>query len=367
MKVKSLLKKLKLFYLRHKKKISTALRIVISIGLIAYLVFFRSELKDFRAFVDIIKTVNIPLILASASLHIFGVWISAFRWQILLKTQDIRISVGYLSSSFLIGSFFNNLLPTSIGGDIFRAVDIASKAKVSVGKSASILIIERFSGVLTAAVYAVIALFLGFTTVGTTSYIIPVTVFFVICIILAFIILNPSILKLNRLVEKIKFLKKIRSKLKEVYDIFMNFRKFKLAIFEVMICGFALQIGVIANYYLASRALGIELSFASFIFIVPIVYTIAMLPISIGGTGVRENSLVFLMVALGAAKDRSTVASLLLFAMILAVGLVGAIVYIVRPFILKQPKTPEGEQGISKSIEESTEPGNEPANGKPLK
>ena len=338
-------------YKKHKKKITTALRIIISLGLIAYLIFFRSEIKNFRTFLDILKAVNIPLLIASASLHIFGVWISAFRWQILLKTQGIKISVGYLSSSFLIGSFFNNLLPTSIGGDIFRTIDIAKKANVSVGKSASILIIERFSGILTAAFYAVIALFLGFTTVNKTSYTIPVILFFIICIIIGFIILNPSLLRLNKIIDKIKFLARIRSKIKEVYDIFQNFKQFKLAIFEVMICGFALQIGVIANYYLASKAFGIELSFASFIFIVPIVYTIAMLPISIGGIGIRENSLVFLMVALGADGEKSTVASLILFVMILAVGIVGAIVYILRPFILKQQTPKISPSDIQKDAE----------------
>jgi len=174
--------------------------------LISYLVFFRSGFKDFPTFIDVIKTINVPLLLASTSMHIFGIWISVIRWNILLKTQNVRISQGYLASSFLIGTFFNNLLPTSIGGDIFRTIDISKKAKISVGKSASVIVIERFSGVISAATYAVIALFLGFTTIGTTSYIIPVVAFFVVSVIFLFLILNPSILRLNKLVDRIKFL-----------------------------------------------------------------------------------------------------------------------------------------------------------------
>jgi len=122
-----------------------------------------------------------------------------------------------------------------------------------------------------------------------------------------------------------------------------------------LLCSFALQFGFIANCYLAARAFGINLSFASFIFIVPIVATIAMLPISIGGTGIRENSLVFLMVALGASSDKSTVTSLLLFAMIVTVGIIGAFVYIFRPFILRQPKGLKAVLG--KEIEIVTEEG----------
>ncbi|MBM3709969.1 MAG: flippase-like domain-containing protein [Actinobacteria bacterium] len=332
---------MKQFYAKHKKKISTTLRILISAGLIAYLIIFRSGFKDFNNFVDILKTINIPLLIASASIHIFGIWISAFRWQILLKTQDIRISQGYLSSSFLIGTFFNNLLPTSIGGDIYRTIDIANKEKISIGKSASVIVVERFSGVISAATYAIIALFLGFRTVGKTSYVIPVIVFFAVCIILLFIILNPSILRLNKVVDRIKFLSRTREKLREIYHTFMSFKKYKLALISVLICSFALQFGVIGNYWLAARSLGINLSFESFIFIVPIVATIAMLPISIGGTGIRENSLVFLMVALGAPSDKSTVCSLILFAMLIVLGIIGAVVYIVRPLFMKQPRIPK--------------------------
>jgi glycosyltransferase 2 family protein len=346
---------LKTYYIRHKKKIFTTLRLLLSIALITYLVIFKSGFRDFQHFWDILKTVNIPLILASLSIYIFIVFISATRWQILLKTQEIKLSKGYLASSFLIGSFFNNLLPTSFGGDIYRSVDIANKAKVSIGKSASVLVMDRFSGVITSSVYAVIALLLGFRTVGKTSYVIPVIVFFAVCVIILFFLLNPSILGLNRLVKKIKFLSKISEKLKEVYHTFQSFKKFKLALVLALLCSFGLQFGFIANCYLAARALNIDLSFKSFIFIVPIVATIAMLPLSIGGTGIRENSQVFLMVALGASSVKSTVASLLLFLMIIIIGIIGAIVYIVRPFILKQPKSLKAV--LEKEIEIVTEEG----------
>ena len=344
--------RLKSFYGKYKRKIFTTLRIVVSVGLIAYLI--KSQFKDFKTILDMIKTVNISLLLAAASIHIFGVWISTVRWQLILKTQGIRISQGYLSSSFLIGSFFNNVLPTSVGGDIFRSLDIANKAKISVGKSASVLVIDRFAGVISAALYAVIALFLGFATIGTTSYVIPVAIFFAVSIILGFLILNPSILRLNKIVSKIKFLSKIREKLVEVYHTFLSFKKYKLALFEALLCSLALQFGVIYNYYLAARSLGINLSLTSFIFIVPVVATIAMLPIAIGGTGLRENALVFFMVALGAQNEKAAMTSLLIFAMILVLGIVGGITYAVRPFILKQsqPGAKDLELNLNSSIED---------------
>lgn len=356
--------KIKSFYGKHKKKIFTVLRIIVSFGLIAYLI--KAQFKDFTTIPAMIKAVNIPLLLAAASFHIFGVWISAVRWQILLKTQDVRISQGYLSSSFLIGSFFNNILPTSVGGDIFRSLDIANKARISVGKSASVIVVDRFAGVISAALYAVIALFLGFATIGTTSYVIPIAIFFAICLILGFLILNPSILRLNKVAGKIKFLSKIREKLVEVYHTFLSFKKYKLALFEALLCSLALQFGVISNYYLAARSLGVNMSLASFIFIVPVVAVIAMLPISIGGTGLRENALVFFMVALGVQNEKAAMTSLVLLAMLLMLGIIGGITYAVRPFILRQsqPNQRDLEQNLNISVEDMADQNNNDKNNK---
>jgi len=146
----------------------------------------------------------------------------------------------------------------------------------------------------------------------------------------------------------------------EIYHTFLSFKKYKLALFEALFCSLALQFGVICNYYLAARSLGVNLSLASFIFIVPVVATIAMLPITIGGTGLRENALVFFMVALGAQNEKAAMTSLVLFAMLLVLGIIGGIIYAVRPFILKQsqPTQKDLEQNLNSSVEDMADPDN---------
>ena len=155
---------------------------------------------------------------------------------------------------------------------------------------------ERLSGIVCAAVYAVAALFLGFTAIGNQSVIIPVIIFFVISIILAFLIINPSILKFGRLFDRFRILRKLKEKLSDFYRTLQSFKKYKMALVKILIYSFFLQFAVILNFYLAARALGISLDLTSFIFIVPIITVITMLPISIGGMGLRENSLVFIIV-----------------------------------------------------------------------
>ena len=85
-------------------------------------------------------------------------------------------------------------------------------------------------------------------------------------------------------------------------------------------------------------ALGIDLSLTAFIFIVPIVATIAMIPISIGGIGLRENSLVFIMVAMGVSNEKAALCSLLILFMLIIMGIIGGIIYIVRPYFESRSK-----------------------------
>jgi len=325
------------FYRENKKLILLLVRIIISVSLIVFLV--KTQFKDIRSALEIIKSVNKPLLILSLSTHIFGIWITAVRWNTLLGTQKVKLGTTTLTLTVLIGFFFNNFLPTSIGGDVFRTYDAAKKANIPIETSASIIIVERFSGIISASTYAIIALFLGFTAIGNRSFIIPVIIFFIICIIIAFLILNPSILRLNKLINKIKFLKKVKEKLANIYFTFLSFKKFKWVLVRVMIYSFLLQFAVILNYFLAAKSLGINLNLTAFIFIVPVVTIIAMVPISIGGIGIRENTLVFIITAMGVGSEQAAICALLIFLMLIFIGIIGGITYSVRPNYVKHSTT----------------------------
>ncbi len=61
-----------------------------------------------------------------ALLITFGaVVVSAYKWRLILESQRVKVAVKKLLSSYFIGLFLNNFLPTSMGGDVFRAYDVA--------------------------------------------------------------------------------------------------------------------------------------------------------------------------------------------------------------------------------------------------
>ena len=133
-------------------------------------------------------------------------------------------------------------------------------------------------------------------------------------------------------------MQKILDKLRNVYTTFLSFKNYKWTLVKVIFYSLTLQFAVIVNYWLASKSLGIPLNLGVFIFIVPVVSIISMLPISLGGIGVREGSLVFLMISLGAQNAKAAMCSLLLFAMLIVMGIIGCLIYAIRPFIAKKEK-----------------------------
>ncbi|MHB1275948.1 MAG: lysylphosphatidylglycerol synthase transmembrane domain-containing protein [Candidatus Humimicrobiaceae bacterium] len=336
-----------------KKKLKnilfTALRIVISAGILIFL--FKTQFKNFSEITDFFRHshVNIRFVVISLIMYWVGISLLVLRWQILLKTQKIKASFGFLLGSYLVGFFFNNFLPTSIGGDVYRIYD-TSKLKHSSGmKAASIVLMERTTGIVSSIIYLFFALAIGFVKtsqvelkvgkwdVSNHLLIILIIVFFAVSILVTLVMLFPDAFRLNKLFRKLKFLHKLEDKLKQVYDTFKSFRKFKLMLFVTIALSLVLQFAFTLNYSFAGMGFGItKLSILSYIFIVQLCGILSMIPISIGGIGVREGTFVILVGALGGEKNIAAIVSIAILIMILIPGVVGGIIYALRPYIDKK-------------------------------
>ncbi|MCL5070699.1 MAG: flippase-like domain-containing protein, partial [Actinobacteria bacterium] len=143
--------------------------------------------------------------------------------------------------------------------------------------------------------------------------------------------------RLNKLFRKLKFLHRWEAKLKQMYDTFKGFRKYKKILLFTIVLSLILQFAFTLNYSFAGAGFGIaKLSLLSYIFIVQLCGILSMIPISIGGIGVREGTFVVLVGALGGQKDIATIVSIAILIMILIPGIAGGIIYALRPYIDKK-------------------------------
>ena len=123
------------------KKIMPVLRVAISL-LLMFLLYRRVDLAEVRT---IFTETRLPLVLLLFAMLLLNTVISAFKWQLLLRADGIRIPLRSLVSSYLVGSFFNIFLPSNIGGDAYRIYDVAQFSKRTAHSFASVLA-DRLSG-----------------------------------------------------------------------------------------------------------------------------------------------------------------------------------------------------------------------------
>ena len=71
--------------------------------------------------------------------------LSTWRWRVLLRAQGYEAPLRHLSASYLVANFFNNFLPSNIGGDVVRVRD-SSRLTGSTTTSVAIVAIDRILG-----------------------------------------------------------------------------------------------------------------------------------------------------------------------------------------------------------------------------
>src|SRR5690349_18362009 len=95
-----------------RRRLVLLAKIVVSVVLLAVLV-ARSDAPRLWGYV---RSASLAWLAASLVLYLAMVLASAWRWGLLLAAQDVHVSGWRLTQSFLVATFFNNFLPSNIGG-----------------------------------------------------------------------------------------------------------------------------------------------------------------------------------------------------------------------------------------------------------
>src|SRR4029078_11243088 len=103
---------------RMKKILITALQIAVTVGMLIWV--FPD--RDHRAkMAEALRTADYRWVGAGILAYILVEVFAAFRWQILLRVQKIRLSFPRVAGLFFIGMFYNQFLPGGTGGDIIKS------------------------------------------------------------------------------------------------------------------------------------------------------------------------------------------------------------------------------------------------------
>jgi uncharacterized protein (TIRG00374 family) len=259
---------------------------------------------------------------AALVVTVAGIVVSALRWEAVLLALGIHSRARRLLNHYLAGLFVGNFLPSTIGGDFLRARRLSAENGESAVTVASV-VLERLTGMVVLPVITLTALALnpGLRELGTASllaFLLSVSTLAFLSLLL-FVVGHPNVG--GRFAGTSGF----RQFAGAIHLGTARFRRHPRAVVGVLLAGFAYQLLVVLAAFLAARAIGIdEVGMTAALAFVPAVSIAQVVPISLGGLGVREGAFVLFLNPLNVPTGRAVALGLLIYGLNLVASLLGA-------------------------------------------
>jgi uncharacterized protein (TIRG00374 family) len=313
-----------------KKTLFTLLKVAVSLGILAY-IFFR--VVDISQLWAELKTAN-PLYFIAAILVYFVVQcLSAWRWHVLLKPQGVDVPFSRVLAYYFLGMYFNFFLPSAIGGDVVKAYYLNKETK-KLSASTTSVFFDRDIGmgglVLIALVTALLADPARMTIGGLP--LVPIFALIAVGFLLAnlAIFYRPSYNLLHRLLTLFR-MKKVDERVERLFTAVNVYRKRWDLIAATMLMSLGVQVGCAVVNLLAAKAIGLnQAGLMDYLVFIPAIGLISMIPISMGGTGIREGAYIWMFASVGVEKHQALALALLWLGVTAITSLPGGFVYIAR-------------------------------------
>ncbi len=304
--------------------LSTGAKLCVSVGLIAYL---GSQLA-LGDLAEIFAKMRPSFFVGAVSFFVISNCLGAVQWFWLLRAQDLPVSFRQALIFYFVGVFFNNVLLGNIGGDAMRILDIRRlTGRATDGVAATFM--DRFVGLFSTCTLALAAYPLIATSerAWLVSVLLPV---FLGLILLLAMGLSQRIGGFNEGLI-VRFLPtKVAEVVGKLRQSIVVYRHRIGLLCAVWIISIGVQSSRILVYWMAGLALGMDPGLVYFVCFQPVAAVLAAVPISIGGLGVREGTLVGLFSSVGISQELSTAMSLLGYIAGILASLFGGIAFVVR-------------------------------------
>ena len=308
-----------------KKHLALLAKLAVMAALLAAL-YRHVDFAAFRASLAGLQWAWIPLIYA---LLFANTALNSWKWGLLLRADGISIPLRSLMCSHLIGTFFNLFLPSSIGGDAYRVVDVGRRAGAG-AKSFAAVFAERLAGFLALAVWGLLFSAIGWSRLPDKRMLfLPVIVFGLMAGMVFALVQRRALVAVWRFLRMDR-LKKLDAFLHRFLDSMAGYHADRKLIAVVFGLSLAFQMLAITTIFCISRALHWDASFVYFCIFVPLITLGEALPISIFGIGVRDSLDVFFFAQGGASREQALSMALVYVLITLVYSLFGGGLFLLR-------------------------------------
>ncbi len=283
-----------------KKTLGFILRAFVSLGLLVYLL-RRTDLVALR---EAFLNYSPGWWLAGLAIYAAFQALSVRRWQYICHRLGFHQTYPYFARLYLINMYFNTLLPGLMGGDVIRGYYLVRDGFGLKASSLSVAV-DRGAGLLGLCFILALALPLW-------GNFLPREVYSVVWLWALSVVVGGLALSLWATWRREKLLAPLQ------WPSFPG----------LFLYGLGVQILYTLQFIVMARGFGLGLATTDFFVIVPVTGFLASLPVSLGGLGVRETSLVYFLGLKGLPQEKGLLLGLLVYSTVLVGALPGAALYL---------------------------------------
>ena len=311
------------------------LKILVSGGLLAVLL----ARVDLARLWHLSRTASIAWLAAAIFVYFIGIVVSVWRWGLLLDAQHVTVRFATRLKSFLVATFFNNFLPSNIGGDVIRIRDTAGPAG-SKTLATTVVLVDRGLGLLGLVFVAASGATLAARMSAAIGPMAPGLLWGVLAAAIALaapVVLLPH--GIGKLLRPLRAIHQewVEERIERLTSALARFRDEPRALAACFAGAIVVQALIVGFYWAIAVALNLQIPLAHLAIVVPMSLVVQMLPMSVNGFGVREATFGFYFTQLGQPLESALALSFIGAALIMIFSTSGV------PFLLHRRRAKRAE------------------------
>jgi len=316
---------------RRPPWIAVAVKAGLSVAMVALVL----GVADVEAVWTRLLRIEFSVLCVAAALCFAQILLAGLRWTIIGAGTGGFVSPWAAMRTTFAAMFCNQLLPTSIGGDVIR-IGLLTSQGLAIGRAARTVVLDRTAGLLSLLTLMAVT---GFVLSDQLPESWPVDLIRLLPVVAIGLVLVALFMgdRIAGVLEAWDLLPWVAQFFRDSASLLRQGARTAI----ILVLSYAIHAASAASIWALARGSGVEIGYAQVVGFLPIVILVLMLPISIAGWGVREGMVVTLFALLGIGSAPAAAVSILWGACIAVAALVAGVLWVVsRP---KGERLPSGQ------------------------
>lgn len=264
--------------------------------------YFLFQYVDLGNLINILAKSHGGTILIALLFQIGSTYLAAYRWRLIMRLLVFNESVSYYVKSYFKGTFFNQVLPSSIGGDAVRIIDLTHKGYDKKDAFYGIFV-DRIVGLVGLLVLNLLATIIFYGTFNEEFSLL------IILITLGGISGFAVLFHLEKItfLANYKFLNLFHRLARRLNSLYAD----RTLLFKHIGISVGVHFLSVLTLYALALSIDFHMSFQIFLIAVPPVFLLTIIPVSLAGWGIREGAMVGIFMLVGADQTKVLAMSIL--------------------------------------------------------